>query len=217
MSDPLEFLAGYVSPLTDAEHATIGRIALLWGQADHFVEQLLPVVSGLSWEQLEALQITSKPTGSKVGFLKASARKLIDEALREQVLTFCTIVDDCKTSRNHVFHGMWGWRGDHRTERVVPAARKESELHNPFPASKLPALERKLCKASRLGFDLVISLVFRQSARPHPSRFLHHGAQGDAPEWFQQWSARNPWDDDDPGRIEIAGQVPRQSRLYPEK
>ena len=49
MSDPLEFLAGYVSPLTDVEHATIGRIALLWGQADHFVEQLLPVVSELSW------------------------------------------------------------------------------------------------------------------------------------------------------------------------
>ena len=217
MSDPLEFLAGYVSPLTDVEHATIGRIALLWGQADHFVEQLLPVVSELSWEQLKALQIPDKPLGSKVVFLKASAKKLSEASLREQVLTFCALIDDCKAHRNHVFHGMWGWRGDQRTGRVIPAARKESELHNPFPSSKLPALERKLCRASRAGFDLVTTLVFRQNVRPHPSRFLHHGAPGGAPEWFEQWTSQNPWDGDTQDRIEIAGQLPRRARLYPEK
>lgn len=216
MSDPLEFFAGYVSPLTDVEHATIGRIALLWGQVDHFVEQLMPVVSKLSWEQLKALQITEKPVGSKVGFLKASAKKLSDEALQEQIVSFCALVDDCKAHRNRVFHGMWGWRGERRTGKVIPAARKESEPHNPFPASKLPALERKLCKASRSGFDLVTTLVFRQTVRPHPSRFLHHGASDATPEWFEQWTAHNPWDGDTQDRIEIAGQLPRRLRLYPE-
>ena len=112
MNDPLEFLPGYVSPITDKEHATIGRIALLWGQIEHFVEQLLPTVTGLTHEEMDALQISSKTIASKVDFLsKASARIKID-GIREDVGRFCAIIHETKKQRNHIFHGMWGWRGD---------------------------------------------------------------------------------------------------------
>lgn len=80
MSDPIEFFPGYVSPLTDKEHARIGRIALLWGQIEHFVEALIPRVSGLSVEELKALKVPDKPVGSKVLFLKAAANRLKDKA-----------------------------------------------------------------------------------------------------------------------------------------
>lgn len=217
MSDPLEFLSGYVSPVTDKEHATIGRIAILWGQIEHFVEELLPHVTGLRWGELEALQITSKSISSKVDYLTAATARLTNTEYRNGVRAFCAIIHETKTQRNHIFHGMWGWRGDGRTQRVFAAARKKADPQAPFAASKLSALEKKLCRCSRMGFDLVVIHVLGQDGRPHPSRFFHHSVEGDAPEWLMQWSARNPWAGDHPDRIEQAGQLPRLSRLYPER
>lgn len=217
MSDPLELLPGYVSPLTDKEHATLGRIAVLWGQIEHFVEELLPAATGLSRDDLEALQVTSKTIASKVDFLATASKRINDERLRNEVLNFCAIIHETKTQRNHVFHGMWGWRGDDRTKRVFPAARKESDPHAPFPASSLSTLEKKLCKCSRKGFDLLCRYVYGQSVRHHPSRFFHHGLPGDAPEWLEQWTQHNPWGGEAPDYIEQAGQLPRRARLYPER
>lgn len=195
----------------------MGRIAILWGQIEHFVDELLPAVSGLTPDELEALQLSDKPMQAKVAFLKATAKRHSDKATAEETLQFCALIDETKVNRNHVFHGIWGWRGDDRSKSVFPAARKSSDLHSPFAAQKLPALEKKLCKCSRLGFDLVVRVSYGQSGRPHPSRFLHHGVQGDAPEWLHQWSERNPWDGDARDRIEKAGQLPRRLKLYPEK
>ena len=139
MTDPLEFFPGYVSPLTDKEHATIGRIALLWGQIEHFVDGLLPEISGLSREQLEALQVKEKPMASKVAFLKASAKRHNHGPTGQSVAEFCKLVEDTKTQRNHAFHGIWGWRGDDRTERVYPAAQKESDPQSPFEIARSDA------------------------------------------------------------------------------
>jgi hypothetical protein len=217
MSDPLEFLPGYVPPLTDKEHARIGRIAILWGHIEHFVEELLPHVTRLSREELAALQISSKTIASKVDFLTAASSRVADPDYRAGIKAFCSIIHETKGQRNHVFHGIWGWRGDDRRKRVFPAARKETDLHKPFPASGLPALERKLCKCSRMGFDLVITYAYGQRVRAGPSRFIHYNYDGDAPQWLVQWSERNPWDCDDPDRIELEGQLPRLSKLHPER
>lgn len=216
MSDPLEFLPGYVSPLTDKEHATIGRIALLWGQVEHFVEVLLPIVTGLTLDELDALQISSKTIASKVDFLAKASSRVERADIRDGIKRFCAIIYETKSQRNHIFHGMWGWRGDDRTQRAFPAACKRSDLSSPFPADKLSTLEKKLCKCARMGFDL-FTRYHGQLERPHPSRFFHHNAAGEAPEWLLQWSTRNRWDDEDPGRIESAGQLPRRSSLFPQQ
>ncbi|MDC8755771.1 hypothetical protein OIK40_14065 [Erythrobacter sp. sf7] len=217
MKDPFEFQPGYVSPLTDKEHATIGRIAILWGQIENSVDDLLPHISGLTVAQLEALQLFGKPMNQKITFLKSSAKAFPHEPYKSQIIVLCTLVDETKSSRNHVFHGMWGWRGDEKTKRVFPAARKGENPEAPFPASKLPALEKKLCKCARLGHDLVCTLVLGQLERHRQSRFFHHGAEGDVPEWLLQWSQRNPWPHDDPDQISPIGQLPRRPSLYPER
>lgn len=215
--DPLEFLPGYVSPVTDKEHATIGRIAILWGQVEHFVEQLLPVVTGLTEEELGILQLSSKPIATKVDFLNVAAKRLTDEDTRTGIKAFCAIIHETKGQRNHVFHGMWGWRGDDRTKRVFAAALKQSDPHAPFAASQLSSLEKKLCKCSRMGFDLYITHVVKRPERPHPSRFFHHDIDDVFQGWFAQWTERNSLVDEDPGRIEIEGQLPRLVQLYPER
>ena len=216
MSESLEFFPGYVSPLTDTEHATIGRIALLWGQVEHFVEVLLPIVTGLTQDEMDTLQISSKTIASKVDFLAKASARVGREDIRDGIKSFCAIIHETKGQRNHIFHGIWGWRGDDRTKRVFPAACKRSDVGSPFPADKLNALEKKLCKCARMGFDL-FTRYHGQLERPHPSRFFHHNAQGDAPEWLVQWSTRNRWDDEDLDRIEVAGQLPRRSSLFPQR
>jgi hypothetical protein len=216
MSDPLEFIPGYVSPLTDRQHAQIGRIAILWGQVEHFVEQLLPRITGLSWKELEALGVTEKPIGSKVNFLKAAASRITDDDLKNEVRALCAAIDDTKVARNHLFHGIWGWRGDKRTKNVFPAARKTSAPHAPLKATQLPYLEKKLCRCSRMAID-IIQLLENPPMRTKYTRFLHHGDKDVAPQWFRQWSERNPLDGAALDRTSKAGRLPFLSEPYPQK
>lgn len=216
MSDGLEFIPGYISPLTDADHARIGRIAVLWGQVEHFVEAMLPRVSGLSWDELVALRVADQPIGQKVLFLKAAAKRLKDSDIQEAVTAFCAAIDETKSARNHVFHGMWGWRADRRTKTVDPAARKTSQPSQPFKAGQLPSLEKRLCACSRQGSDIMMAF-WNESARVKYSRYIHHGEREVIPEWLSQWSERNPLDDVHLDRIAKAGQLPRLDAPYPRK
>lgn len=215
MSDPLEFIPGYVSPLSDRDHARIGRIAILWGQIEHFVEFLLPKVTGISWEELETVGIASKPIAAKVDFLNVARKRVKDEGLKRRIGEFCLLIHETKTPRNHVFHGIWGWRGDERTKSVFPAARKTSQPDQPFKASQLPALEKKLSKCSRMGSDLMMAF-YGESHRVKLMRFIHYG-EGGVPAWLQQWSERNPMDDAVLDRSCKAGQLPRLGAPYPRK
>lgn len=217
MSDPLEFIPFYLSPLTDKQHAQIGRIALLWGQIEYFVEIFIAQVSTLSWEELSAIGVTEKPIGSKVIFLKTAAKRLENPDRATQVRAFCEAIDDTKVARNHIFHGIWGWRGDKRTKRIFPAARKTSDPAAPFKASSLPALERRLCRCARLGGDLASLFWWGDpDTRFKYSRFFHHGEQEDIPQWLRLWAARNPVDCHALDRTCKAGRLPSLDAPYPE-
>jgi hypothetical protein len=213
MEDPLEFVPGYVSPLTDKEHARIGRIAILWGQIEHFVEHLVTKVSGLSWAELETIGVTNKPIAAKVDFLNVATGRLDDPDLRQRVKAFCAMIHETKLARNHVFHGIWGWRADQRTKSVFAAARKTSQPEAPFKASQLPGLEKKLCKCSRMGSDLMVHF-WEEGFRVKLMRFIHH-AGDEHPAWLDHWSKRNPMDDGALDHNAKAGQLPRLAAHYP--
>jgi len=214
--DPLEYVSGYISPLTDKQHAQIGRIAVLWGQIEYFIEQLLEHVSGMSWGELKALGVTDRPMGAKVDWLNAIKGRHPDEAYRRALTEFCAIIHETKTARNHVFHGVWGWRGEDRTQTVYPAARKATSPNQPFKATQLPALEKKLCKCSRMGQDLC-QPIWGAPVRPKLTRYVHHGAKDGAQEWLKQWSQRNRLDDGLLDRTSKAGQLLRLSAPLPRK
>lgn len=216
MADPYEFYPGYISPLTDQEHARLGRIAILWGQIEHFVEVLLPYTSGLQWEELEVVGLTSKPIGAKVDFLNLSRKRLKDPELSKAIGEFCSLIHETKTNRNHAFHGIWGWRGDVRSKSVFPAARKTSQPSQPLKSSQLPALERKLCQCSRMGSDLT-NHFYGWNIRGKFNRYFHHGDKDDLPRWLDQWSERNSLDCELLDRICKAGQLPRLEKHYPRK
>lgn len=213
MARPFEFIPGYISPLTDKQHAQIGRIALLWGQVEHFVEHLIMDVSGLSWDELETLGVMSKSIAAKVDFLNVIRHREKNAKVREEILEFCEAIHETKLARNHVFHGVWGWRGDNRTKTVVPSARKASQPKQPFKATQLPGLEKKLCRCSRLGVDLFMHYTM-PGHRTRLGRHLHHTGEKAQP-WFRQWSAHNPVGDDVLDRNVKEGRLPWLAEPFP--
>jgi hypothetical protein len=214
-SDPLEFVPGYISPLTDKEHARIGRIAILWGQIELQTEDLLVLVTKLSWEELEALQITDKPMGQRVSFLTIAGKRLKNPTLEARLKAFIGLINDTKTSRNHVFHGMWSWRANSRKQTVEACARRTKEPTVPMKVAQLIKLEKSLCRCSRLGYDLGWEMRGTTS-RTKYTRFIHLAESG-APQWLRQWSERNPLDDVALDRSAKGGKLPRLDALHPPK
>jgi len=213
-SDPLEYIPAYISPLTDKQHARLGRVVVLWGQVEHFVERLLCRVSGLSWKELEALQITEKPVSAKSKFISMARARLKNPELEKSVQRFCDLLNETKTSRNHAMHGIWGWRANSSGKTVEPGARKTSSPKTPMKMTQLAALEKKLCQLSRLGSDLVGH--FDGFPRVKYARFLHH-ADREPPEWLRQWSKRNPLDGEILDRSAGNGKLPCLSAALPNK
>jgi len=184
-----ENVAGYISPLTDEQHAVLGRIAVLWGQIESAIDNILPAFCGLSADDLTALQVFDKPIAAKVALLKSASKAKSAPAVHEKVIKFATIIDDTKARRNHAFHSMWGWRLEPRTQTVVPCARYLKTPGQGLKASSLPKLEAELNKCARHGKDL-LHLVWGEGPDYNPSRHFHGP---DAPqEWFGQWLERNP-------------------------
>ena len=212
--DPLDFTPPYVSPLTDEQHATIGRITLLWGQVEHYAEALLPPLTGLSWGELEAISVTERAVGSKLNLIKEVNKRNENEELKEKVALFCRLVDETKNARNHIFHGMWGWRGTGKSKKVEPAARKTKVPSQPFKAERLDHVEKQLCRCARVGSEAA-RIIYGWNERSKYNRYIHHDGPERHPKWLEQWSERNPLEYESLDRISKAGRLPVLPKPYP--
>jgi hypothetical protein len=181
-------IPAYVSPLTHDEHAQIGRIAVLWGQIDSFVDSLLTFVLGIPVE-LRSELFADKQIGAKLDALRKFAPKLKPAERREQVQKFVRMIDAAKAERNQCFHGAWGFRITNK-QTVIAAAQHYKQPEVPFKASSLPKLERQLCQTSHQG--ALAMVVFEQSMPINGAQPLFHGALEHIvdQEWFQEWLKR---------------------------
>jgi hypothetical protein len=148
--------------LTHDQHARLGRIAVLWGQIDMILDQLLQVGTGLNGKQLRTFA-GEKPTGAKLEMLGNHLDDLHPRSGRNLAEQFRTMADQIKGQRNRCFHGVWGFRPTRR-QTVIAAAGHYKELHNPVTAEQLPALEKKLCQTARVGTRALVELgIFEPS------------------------------------------------------
>jgi hypothetical protein len=174
--DP-EAHAGYISPLTDSEHAALGRIAVLWGQIECMIDLILPAFCDMSQQDLEALGIYDKMMAAKVQFLKTVSKRRAHTAVHDMVLSFTTIIDSTKVARNHAFHSMWGWRLDNRKQTVEPCARRLKEPDKPFKPNDLPnwkrtsinalGSERTLCTSQWARVQITRPTAFSTGQQTH--------------------------------------------------
>jgi hypothetical protein len=202
----VELSPAFCSPLTDRQHARLGRIAVLWGHIDFILDELLLKVLRLSRAQ-RATFIGEKPIGPKLELLKPAIKTIKDPVVREKVQEFYSILNDTKGQRNHIFHGSWGWRANDRTKRVSVAARHPKSLTNPVEVEKLKDIERELCRASRLGMD-GYTLLRKEPIPTGSMRYLH--GRGKKPrKWFLQWHEQHPLTDASWDRSCKEGELPR--------
>ena len=177
----------FYSPLTHDEHAQLGRIAVLWGQVEMFVENLLTAVLGIAPE-LRARLFNDKPVGAKLDVLSSFVKDMPDGEAARAVAAFLSLAHEVKSERNQCFHGVWGFRVRVKQQKIEAAAQHQRSPERPFRADNLPRLERKLCQLSHLGMLALEALG--QMERLEGAYPLFHG---DPPieAWFSEWRARH--------------------------
>jgi hypothetical protein len=200
-------LPGFLSPLTDEQHAQLGRIAVLWGHCDFMLDEILTKAHRLTRAQRKTFIGAERPIGPKLDFLKPQIAGIRNKELRERVRTFYDLLNNTKAKRNQIFHGAWGWRSMAREGDVRICARHPKAPANPVFAHELPDLEKTLCRASRAGLE-ALYIYEGHALDPRVSRFVH-GQGRNAPKWFQQWLEQQPADDANLDRSYKAGQLPR--------
>ncbi len=193
----------FYSPLTHTQHAQLGRIAVLWGQVEMFVENLLTAVLGIE-PLLRARLFNDKPIGAKLDTLSSFAKDMQNAPAAQAVRTFLTLAQEVKLDRNQCFHGVWGFRVRSKQQQIEAAAMHQRSPEKPFRADNLPRLERRLCQLSHLGMLALESLG--EMDRLNGAYPLFHG---DPPteEWSREWRAQHyadrqiPSDTWKPGRL----------------
>lgn len=99
---PSDFVPPFVSPLTHDQHAQLGRIAILWGQIDMILDQLLQHAIGITGEQRITL-IGEKPIGAKLDMLSAHLKDISDQKAQQHAREFWNLANETKTVRNGVY------------------------------------------------------------------------------------------------------------------
>ncbi|WP_298470359.1 hypothetical protein [uncultured Erythrobacter sp.] len=196
----------FVSPLTDEEHAQLGRIAILWGQADWLIDEIILGALKITREQHKAL-IGEKPLGPKINLLKPHLKDVNPPEAQEAAKKFVQGLDLTKSKRNSIFHGVWGWRAHPRKQIVERCARHPKSLNDPPKAEDLPALEKALHEAVAEALKAACQ-IWGFTPPKVVGRFLH-GREEEAPEWFQQWQAQRPLTDQNWDHSLSEGQLPR--------
>ena len=194
----------FYSPLTHSQHAQLGRIAVLWGQAEMFVENLLTAVLGIE-PQLRARLFNDKPIGAKLDTLSSFVNDLQNVPAAKAARAFLTLAQEVKSDRNQCFHGVWGFHVRSKQQDIKAAAKHQRSPERPFKAENLPRLERKLCQLSHLGMLALESLG--QMDRLDGAYPLFHG---DPPTeaWSQEWRAQHYADRQIPGDTWKPGRLP---------
>jgi len=191
--DPRRFMPAYASPLTHDEHAALGRLAVLWGQVDFILDELLLDVIDLTIAQRATL-VGDKPIGSKLEMLKKHLQQVTNAAAIPLLKRFAELIDETKSQRNHSFHGCWGWRVDQRRQKLSVGARHAKAVTNPVSPLMFPEIQKKLCECSRVGLDAVFLLRGRPSL-PTSGRFFFGDTLLEVPKWLREWIRQNPLTD----------------------
>ena len=186
MSDHLEFVPPFLSPLTHDEHARLGRIAILWGQIDMILDQMLNIAMGITGKQRMTL-VGEKPIGIKLAMLARHFDDIPVGKPRETTERFWELANETKDKRNRCFHGVWGLRCTSR-KAVEAAAMHFKDGNDPVRATELAALEKKLCRTARVG---ATALGHVSDVNSIGCVRLFHG-KCDTPAWLQEWIEQHP-------------------------
>ena len=163
-------------PLTRTELTALGRFAVIFGQIDHYVTQILFhlafVDTRAGYQMLE-----NTTTGVKVGHLRKNLYRIRPKPLRAKTKSFIDDIGGLIERRNHMFHGLWGWY-------IAPMGVTRPACH--YPKNSEPVFPNKIDEyanhAARLScliheiFCEIMGTGHPPPHNPHP-RFIFGGQE----------------------------------------
>lgn len=163
----------------------MGYLAVLWGQVDFLMDEILMFAHEFDEDQRK-LFLTDKPMGGKADMLAKVMSRLPDDA-REHAKAFHAAIQATKQRRNSAFHGVWGWRIEKRSKLKNPASFHHTTKDNPVRATDLRKLAEELTKCTQDGSRAMCALRgFKYSPA---GQFVWGGMpneKGQPPEWIAQ-------------------------------
>jgi hypothetical protein len=188
MSKFLVIDPAFAVPLTPEQLHDLGVIAVIWGQIDFMLDEILAHVHAFDKAQRDAF-LTDKMIGTKVEMLTKEHERLPPE-LHGLAVDLVKRINRLKQRRNSAFHGVWGWRLEKRSKTRQVAAYHHKTRDNPLRAQNLRAMTQEMIDCSKVAGQLMSSLLgfdFR------PATQFAWGPGGDEPP---------PWMTADPSKIQ---------------
>jgi len=107
-------------PLNPTQLQELGQLAVTWGQIDtmmlNAIAQLAKIDGGTAYVLLD-----STTSGPRLNIFKNLIPRIGGEAIRNLAEEFCERMNSLVAKRNHIMHGLWGWRIDHKKNEGTPA------------------------------------------------------------------------------------------------
>ncbi len=184
----------FAVPLSTQDLITVGYIALVWGQIDFFVDEMVCFAHKFDKDQ-RARFLTDKMMASKVDMLASDYERLPTE-LHADVRRFIEVIQRTKQHRNGVFHGLWGWKAEKRSQTLRVAAYHHRMKPNPVRPEHLRKLADDLAECSLIGLKVWAQL--REAPHKPTTRFVWAETER-PPKWLDEPGrpfrrARNPED-----------------------
>lgn len=98
----------YNIPLTEAQFASLGKIASLFAALETDIDLVVMRLSGISNFRLLEILLDRKQFRGKLDILIKLAKKLEHTENRAALLKACNLISELVPSRNHAIHGRWG-------------------------------------------------------------------------------------------------------------
>lgn len=164
-------------PLSDKEVATIGLIAVVWGQIDMLLDEVLLFAHEIDVDQRRELLGDTKQIGSKLDLVARGLNRIHPKETRALLQGVLEKLQSLKRDRNSLFHGCWGFKFDRKTKDFTDRGTLyQPSPDNPLRPSRLSPLLTELTECSRLLNEVFCDL--KGWARPTGAIKLTWGGAG---------------------------------------
>jgi hypothetical protein len=188
-SEPVPPTPGFEIPLSATSLAHLGLMAVLWGQIDHIIDNLIAHAYRIDYAQRRAL-VGEKPIGAKVDLLKSHIDGLPAEA-QENTRRFLELITATKQDRNAAFHGLWAIHLNKRTGVESVAALYGKSPNNPLTPDRFLPIIQQLAECSNIGCSAMFVAIGQSRTGNVPVRFTFADLGGEEPP--PHAGLRGPW------------------------
>jgi len=145
--EPDPVLPAYQIPLNADQLTLLGVFCAIWSQIDYFagltIAKLLKTPIGSAEMFMENMT-----TGPRINFLRRLSSKIEDENTKKAAKAFCKDMGALIDDRNHLLHGMWGWRTAKDPKDMFAASYYPKRGDEPIAAAKLLTLCNRAAEQS---------------------------------------------------------------------